>query len=144
MPETREAMKLWNFAVKVPDLDEEVGFLQSLGAALVLDEILNVCETSIRVVLMRWADKYVHLFEKAVYESKLKEPLPYGICHVVLEVDDLPALRKQALDSGAHEVMPMEFVAAGFGTREVAFLRSPGGILFELIRVHKHEVPELP
>jgi hypothetical protein len=62
----------------------------------------------------------------------------------VFEVDQLDELRKSALDAGAREVMPKTFVSAGFGTRDVVFLQSPGGLLFELIKVHEHRVPELP
>jgi hypothetical protein len=40
--------------------------------------------------------------------------------------------------------MPKSFISAGFGTRDVVFLRSPGGVLFELIKVREHRVPELP
>jgi len=144
VPDAKLAMKLWNFAAKVPNLDAEVAFIEALGGSIVLDEVLTVDATSIRVVLMRWADKYVHLFEKAVYEPKLGGELAFGLCHVVLEVNDLPELRASALRAGARELMPTQFVAAGFGTRDVAFLRSPGGILFELIHVHEHRVPELP
>src|ERR1700747_2356997 len=69
-------MKLWNVGAKVSDLDEEVKFIQALGGSLVLDEILTVEGQSIRVVLMRLADKYLHLFGKAVYESRLGRELP--------------------------------------------------------------------
>jgi hypothetical protein len=135
--------KLWNVAAKVRDLDAEVEFICALGGALVLDETLEIEGQSIRVVLMKWADKYLHLFGKAVYESRLGVELPYGLCHVVMEVSDFDLQRSRALRAGATEVMPQQFVSAGFGTRDVAFLRSPGGILFELIRVHEHGVPEL-
>jgi hypothetical protein len=53
-------------------------------------------------------------------------------------------MREAALAAGAFEIMPMSRVTAGFGTRDVAFLRSPGGILFELIRIVENAVPELP
>jgi hypothetical protein len=137
-------MKLWNVGAKVSDLDEEIKFIQALGGSLVLDEILTVEGQSIRVVLMQWADKYLHLFGKAVYESRLERDLPYGLCHVVLEVNDFDLQRRRALEGGAREIMPPQFISAGFGTRDVSFMRSPGGILFELIRVYEHRVPELP
>ncbi len=141
---TSVTMKVWNVAAKVRDLDAEVAFIQALGGALVLDEILSLEGESIRVVLMKWADKYLHLFAKAVYETRLGVELPFGLCHVVMMVSDLDLQRRRALEAGASEIMPQQFVSAGFGTRDVAFMRSPGGILFELIRVHEHRVPELP
>jgi hypothetical protein len=137
-------MKLWNVGAKVSDLDEEVKFIQALGGSLVLDEILTVEGHSIRVVLMQLADKYLHLFGKAVYESRLGRELPEGLCHVVWEVNDFDLQRRRALEAGATEIMPPQFISAGFGKRDVSFMRSPGGILFELIRVYEHGVPVLP
>ena len=137
-------MKLWNFAAKVPDVDAEISFIKALGGYVLLDELLRVDDHDFRVVLMRWGDKYVHLFEKAVYEHRLDESRPQGLCHVVFEVDNLDELRENALQAGAREVMPRSSISAGFGTRDVVFLQSPGGLLFELIKVREHRVPELP
>ena len=144
MSEAPIRMKVWNVAAKVKDVDAEVSFIQALGGSLVLDEVLSLEGESIRVVLMKMADKYVHLFAKAVYESRLGAELPFGLCHVVMETEDLDEQRRRALQSGAVEIMPQQFVSAGFGTRDVVFLRSPGGMLIELIRVYQHKVPELP
>jgi len=145
MPEPTDVrMKIWNVAAKVADVDAEIQFVQKLGGTLLLDEILSVEGQEIRVALMKWADKYLHLFATAVYESRLERPLENGLCHVVMEVSDLDLQSRRALDAGAREVMPRQSISAGFGTRDVAFLQSPGGILFELIKVHEHHVPELP
>jgi len=137
-------MKLWNFAAKVPNLDNEISFLTAMGAYVVVDEVLHVEGRDFRVVLLRWGDKYMHLFENAVYEHRLDSPRQHGLCHVVFEVDDVDGLRQTALQAGAREIMPKSFISAGFGTRDVVFLRSPGGVLFELIKVREHRVPELP
>jgi catechol 2,3-dioxygenase-like lactoylglutathione lyase family enzyme len=137
-------MKLWNFAAKVPNLDSEISFLKAMGASVVVDEVLHVEDRDFRVVLLRWGDKYMHLFENAVYEHRLDSPRQHGLCHVVFEVDDVDGLRQTALQAGAREIMPKSFISAGFGTRDVVFLRSPGGVLFELIKVREHRVPELP
>jgi catechol 2,3-dioxygenase-like lactoylglutathione lyase family enzyme len=137
-------MKLWNFAAKVPNLESELLFLKAMGAYVVVDEVLHVDDRDFRVVLLRWGDKYMHLFENAVYEHRLDSPRQHGLCHVVFEVDDVDELREAALQAGAREIMPKSFISAGFGTRDVVFLRSPGGVLFELIKVREHRVPELP
>jgi hypothetical protein len=139
-----EVMKMWNIAAKIPDVDREIGFIQALGGELVLDNVLEVDGRNFRVVLMKWGDKYLHLFEKAVYEHRLGRVLQNGLCHTVFEVDNLDEMRQQALAAGARETLPKTFVSAGFGTRDVVFLESPGGILLELIKVHEHRVPELP
>ena len=140
-------MKIWNVAAKVPNLETEIAFIEKMGGKMLLDESLQVDDDDVRVVLMKWADKYLHLFERAVYERRLDHALPHGLCHVVFELqadENLEELRQRALDAGAQESMPKVFVSAGFGTRDVVFLQSPGGILFELIKVHKHRVPGLP
>ena len=109
-----------------------------------LDDRIPFGEREFRVPLLRLGDKYLHIAQEMVYESSLESPLPDGLCHVVFEVDDLEATRRAALDSGATEITPPARVTAGFGTRDVAFLRSPGGILFELIRITDDAVPRLP
>ena len=137
-------MKMWNIAAKVPDLDREITFVQKLGGQMVMDNVLDVDGRHFRVVLMRWGDKYLHLFQNAVYEHRLSRVLQNGLCHTVFEVDDLDALRQAALEAGAKESLPKSSVSAGFGTRDVVFLESPGGILFELIKIKENRVPELP
>jgi len=136
-------MKIWNVAAKVANLDREIDFVNGIGGKTVLDEMLEIEGRTYRVALMQIADKYLHLFEEAVYENQLEGPLQNGLCHVVFEVGDLHTARKRALDSGAVEVMPAQFISAGFGTRDVAFFRSPGGFLFEFAEIHEHKVPEL-
>jgi catechol 2,3-dioxygenase-like lactoylglutathione lyase family enzyme len=134
-------VRIWTLGAKVPDLDAEIAFVERLGGELVLEDRIPFGEREFRVPLLRFGDKYLHLAEEMVYESELDEPLPSGLCHVVFEVEDLEASRRAALDAGAAEITPPARVEAGFGTREVAFLRSPGGILFELIRIDEHAVP---
>jgi hypothetical protein len=59
----------------------------------------------------------------------------------VFEVDDLEAARTRALAAGATEIAPVARITAGFGTRDVCFLRSPGGTLFELVQILDAAVP---
>ena len=134
-------MRIWTLGAKVPDLDAEIAFVERLGGELVLDDRIPFGDREFRVPLLRFGDRYLHIAEEMVYESSLEEPLPAGLCHVVFEVDDLEESRRAALDAGATEITPPARVEAGFGTRDVAFLRSPGGILFELIRITEHGVP---
>jgi catechol 2,3-dioxygenase-like lactoylglutathione lyase family enzyme len=134
-------MRIWTLGAKVADLDREIAFVEALGGELLIDDRIPFGGEEFRVPLLRFGDKYLHLAEQMVYESALSEPLPAGLCHVVFEVGDLAAARRAALDAGATEVTPSTRVEAGFGTREVAFLKSPGGILFELIHVIDAAVP---
>lgn len=140
-------MKIWNVSAKVPNLEKEIAFIEKMGGKVFLDETLHCDDEDVRVVLVKWADKYMHLFERAVYEHQLGETLPRGLCHVVFELatdENLYEMRQRALEGGAREVMPKASISAGFGSRDVVFLRSPGGTLFELVKVTEHGVPELP
>jgi catechol 2,3-dioxygenase-like lactoylglutathione lyase family enzyme len=137
-------MKMWNIAGKVQNLEVEIAFILANGGNVLLDNIIRIEERDYRVVLMKWGDKYLHLFEKAVYEHHLEAPLSNGLCHVVFEVPSLAEARQRALGAGARELMPPAYVSSGFGTRTVAFLQSPGGILFEFAQIHEHWVPVLP
>jgi catechol 2,3-dioxygenase-like lactoylglutathione lyase family enzyme len=134
-------MRIWTLGAKVADLDAEIAFVEALGGELVLDDRIPFHGEEFRVPLLRFGDKYLHIAEQMVYESALPEPLAPGLCHVVFEVDDLAEARRAALAAGATEITPGTRVEAGFGVREVAFLRSPGGILFELIHVIDAAVP---
>jgi len=136
-------MKLWGLGAKVDDVDREVAFLTTLGGRLVLDEVLPFAERGYRIPLLRFGDKYLHVGEAMVYEDRLPEPLSAGFCHVVMKVDDLGPARQAALQSGATEVVPVAHIDAQFGVREVAFLRSPGGLLIELAQMSEQRVPEV-
>ena len=138
-----QRMKVWALGAKVEDVDREIAFLTGLGGRLVLDEVLPFGGSGYRVPLLRLGDKYLHIGQAMVYEDRLPEPLQYGFCHVVLRVGDLAPARQAALDHGATEVLPVARVDAEFGVRDVAFLRSPGGLLIELAQVHADRVPEV-
>jgi hypothetical protein len=135
-------MRIWTLGAKVPDLEREIAFVEAMGGSLVLDDRIPFEGMEFRVPLLRFGDKYLHIAEEMVYEARLERPLADGLCHVVFQVDELAPARDAALAAGATEVAPVFRVTAGFGTRDVAFLRSPGGILFELIDVIENAVPE--
>ncbi|MDX6631188.1 MAG: Glyoxalase-like domain [Gaiellales bacterium] len=134
-------MRIWTLGAKVADLDAEIAFVEAIGGELLLDDRIPFGGEEFRVPLLRFGDKYLHIAEQMVYETSLPEPLAAGLCHVVFEVDDVSEARRAALAAGATEITPPVRVEAGFGVREVAFLRSPGGILFELIHVIDAGVP---
>jgi hypothetical protein len=137
-------VKIWTIGAKVPDLDREIAFIEAVGGSLILDDLIPYEGQTHRIPLLRWGDKYLHIGRQMVYEDKLAAPLQNGLCHVVFQVDDLNGLRSKALQAGATEVAPVSRVSAGFGVRDVAFMRSPGGTLFELVRIIENRVPPLP
>ena len=137
-------MKIWTLGAKVPDVDAEIAFIKAMGGSLVIDDHIPYEGQVHRIPLLKWGDKYLHIGRQMVYEDKLTVPLQNGLCHVVFQVDDVEGLRDRALQAGATEVAPISRVIAGFGVRDVAFLRSPGGTLFELVRILENRVPALP
>jgi hypothetical protein len=129
-------MELWTVGVKVADLQSEIAFLGSLGGELVLDDVVSSGGGHYRAPLMRIGDKFLHLIEKPVYEDRLGSELPAGLVHVVYSVEDLEAARSRVRAAGAQELLPPRSVRAGFGSRDVGCYRSPGGLIFELIKIH--------
>lgn len=136
-------MRLWALGAKVRDVDREVAFITNLGGRLVVDEVLSFSNQAYRLPLVRFGDKYLHIGESMVYEDRLPQPLASGFCHVVMKVEELGPARKVALENGATEVVPVAQIDAQFGLREVAFLRSPGGLLIELAEMTEQRVPEV-
>jgi catechol 2,3-dioxygenase-like lactoylglutathione lyase family enzyme len=134
-------MRIWTLGAKVSDVDAEIRFVEAVGGELLIDDRIPYDGRVIRVPLLRWGDKYLHIADEMVYEARLDTPLPNGLCHVVFEVDDLEAARVRAVAAGAREIAPVARIRAGFGARDVAFLRSPGGTLFELVHILEAAVP---
>jgi catechol 2,3-dioxygenase-like lactoylglutathione lyase family enzyme len=137
-------MKIWTIGIKVPDIDHEIAFLTRLGGHLLLDDTVRSGNKEYRAPLMRLGDKYMHVLSSTIYEPQLQGPLPYGLAHIVYQVDDIAGARARALDAGATELLPPRRVSAGFGTRDVGCYRSPGGLIFELIQIYENLVPTLP
>jgi len=135
--------KVWTIGIKVLDLEQELAFHRSMGNEIVLDETLEFEGEKFRIPLIRMGDKYIHIAEKMVYERLLGDPLGYGIAHIVYRTDDFERDRQTALASGARSIGPVAEIEAGFGTRRVAFLRSPNGWMFEIIEVLTDLVPEV-
>jgi hypothetical protein len=134
---------LWTIGIKVPNLERELAFHQSLGNSIVLDETLELKGERFRIPLVRMGDKYLHLAEKMVYERLLGQPLPFGIVHVVYRSDSFDVDVKKALASNATLIGDVANVSAGFGERRVAFFRAPSGWIFEIIEILKNLVPEV-
>jgi|AP95_1055475.scaffolds.fasta_scaffold88739_1 hypothetical protein len=135
--------RLWTIGVKVAELEQELAFHRRIGHDIVLDETVTVNERTFRVVLLRMGDKYLHLFEEAVYEDQLAEPLAPGPCHIVYISEDFELDIADIQSAGAHLLFPLTTIEGEFGRRRVAFFRSPGGMIFEVIRVLENRVPEV-
>jgi len=132
---------LWTIGIKVADLEQELAFHRGLGNPVVLDETVFIGQDAYRLPLVRMGDKYLHLAEKMVYERFLDKPLPLGIVHLVYRSDEFVGDLKRSLECGATMIGEVALISAGFGERNVAFLRSPSGWVFEIIEVLKNLVP---
>ena len=95
------------------------------------------------MALVRAHDKYLHLSEKYPYEFDLKESLAHGLVHIVAISDTFDKDVEIATKAGFELIRPVTHVTAQFGCRRVAFLRSPGGYLLELIDIIENLVPEV-
>jgi hypothetical protein len=135
--------RLWTIGVKVPDLEKELEFHKQIGSTLILDETLEFEGDSYRIPLVRMGDKYLHLAEKMVYEKLLGQPLPCGMTHLVYVSDNFDGDVDRCLAGGATPLMDVATVSAQFGERRVAFLRAPGGWIFEIIQIYRNLVPEV-
>jgi hypothetical protein len=134
---------LWTIGIKVADLERELAFHRRMGHSIVLDEMIEVGGKGYRIPLVCMGDKYLHLGEQMVYENTLGHPLPVGIAHAVYRSDDFDRDVRTALEAGAVQLANVAVVSAGFGKRRVAFLRAPGGWIFEIIEIIDNLVPEV-
>jgi hypothetical protein len=135
--------RLWTVGVKVQNLERELAFHRQMGNEIVLDETFEVNGEMYRIPLVKMGDKYLHLTEKLVYERDLGETRPIGSTHLVYISDDFERDVARALESGAVSLSEVSTISAGFGSRRVAFLRAPGGWIFEIMQIITNLVPEV-
>ena len=144
IPKYKSRLKgLWTCGTKVPDIDRELRFHRDLGNAVVLDETIESGGEKFRLPLVRMADKYIHVLDKAVYEDALGEVIPYGICHLVYMSTNFEQDVEAAKKAGAKMIGEVAHIKAQFGERLVAFFRAPGGWNFEFLKIIRNLVPEV-
>lgn len=122
---------LWAIGSKVADPLKEAAFFEALGA-----ERKSVDRRGDDVVVfMTLGGVNFHLTNRLRYEtgSAASAGWPTGLAHFVLDVTDMMALADKAVSLGATQVHPRLHLAAAHGEMKAAFLRSPGGILFQLV-----------
>jgi len=144
VPKYRSRLKgLWTCGTKVPDINRELEFHRRFNNQIVLDETIESGGEKFRLPLIKMADKYIHVLDKAVYEDDLGETIPYGICHLVYASSDFEADVEICKKAGARPVGDIAHIKAEFGERMVAFFRAPGGWNFEILKIIKNLVPEV-
>ncbi|HJN61524.1 MAG TPA: VOC family protein [Alphaproteobacteria bacterium] len=125
-------MKLWNYAVKVADLDEASEFyVKALnGEPRIAGTVLG-CDYR----LLRLGDTRIILFTRAPYEGLLDEEVPLGFLHAVFEVEDFDARVAALKRQGATFIMQPQEITAEFGRRRIAFFVTPGGVRTEIMEI---------
>jgi catechol 2,3-dioxygenase-like lactoylglutathione lyase family enzyme len=126
---------LWNIGCKVPDVPAEIDFLHRLGGQLRLHETLPGIAGPIEYALLELSGTRILLTPAPVFEAALGGDLRPGLTHAVFEVDDHEAACKAALAAGARQLTEARMIEAGFGTRNTAFFQSPGGLVFEALKI---------
>lgn len=129
---------LWAVGSKVADPLAEAAFFEAMGAERrSIDRRAAAGGESI-VVFMRLGGVNFHLANRLRYEGDDApradaRPGAHGLAHVVLDVNDIMTLADRAVSLGATEIHPRLHLTAAHGEMKAAFLRSPGGILFQLV-----------
>jgi catechol 2,3-dioxygenase-like lactoylglutathione lyase family enzyme len=123
---------LWNYAVKVADMDKAIAFyVDALGA-----DVRNRSEVlGQHYTLLRLGETRVILFEKAPYEDLLGKTLPLGFLHDVYEVDDFDRQIARLRAMGVRFIMEPTDIEADFGRRRIAFFETPDGMRTEVMEI---------
>ncbi len=125
---------LWAVGSKVADPLKEAAFFEGLGAER--KSVDRRGETA--VVFMTLGGVNFHLTNRLRYETPampIPDPQasPAGLAHFVLDVTDMMTLADRAVALGATEIHPRLHLTAAHGEMRAAFLKSPGGVLFQLV-----------
>jgi len=129
---------LWAVGSKVADPLAEAAFFEAMGAIRKsVDRRAGPDGESI-VVFMTLGGVNFHLTNRLRYENGDPPPADarfgrLGLAHFVLDVTDMMRLADRAVGLGATEIHPRLHLTAAHGEMKAAFLRSPGGILFQLV-----------
>jgi len=126
---------LWNIGLKILDLDTELKFLEQMGATIVLRDTLPADGDALEYAIVRLADVRLLLFPSVIFENQVAGGVAPGLTHAVFEVDDVEAEFARIKGLGAEVLLEPTFAKAGFGSRRIAFFRSPGGMIFEVMQV---------
>ncbi len=129
--------RLWNIGVKVRDVTAEAGYLVALGARLRIHERLTTPDGTFEYALLDFAGTRIFLTPVTVYEHALGAPLAEGLTHAVFEVDDVDAELERLVAIGTDVLVPPIEVSAALGSRRLAFCRSPGGLVFEVLQIRE-------
>ena len=125
-------MRLWNYAVKVADLDAAVAlYTDTMDGEFRLSGRVFGCDYRV----LRLGGTRPLLFDKAPYEDLLDEPLPLGFLHVVFEVDDFEVEVARLRETGVPFILEPQEIESEFGRRRIVFFVAPDGVRTEIMQV---------
>jgi len=131
---------LWNIGCKTPDVGAEIQFLERLGGRLRLHETLPGLAGPIEYAILELGGTRILLTPSPVFESGLGYDLRPGLSHAVFEVEDHDAAIRDISAAGARPLTEPRSIEAGFGRRRVAFFQSPGGLVFEALKIDEARI----
>ena len=132
---------LWNIGVKTADLEADLAFLERVGAQIILRDVLPVDGgETLDYAIVRLGGVRLLLFPNVIFEDQIPGGVAPGLTHAVFEVDDIQAEFERLKALGGQVLIPPTFAQAGFGSRQIAFFRSPGGLVLEVIQIIENKV----
>jgi catechol 2,3-dioxygenase-like lactoylglutathione lyase family enzyme len=124
--------RLWNYAVKAPDIQQATEFYEKyLGAEFRLRGEVFGCKYNV----VKIAEMRILIFDKAPYEESMGMNLPPGFLHAVYEVDDFEATVENLRNSGVRILMEPQLIHAAFGVRKICFFEAPDGVRTEVMQI---------
>jgi catechol 2,3-dioxygenase-like lactoylglutathione lyase family enzyme len=129
--------RLWNIGIKVKDVQAEVDYFAALGGRLRLHERLTTADGPFEYALVDFAGTRLVFTSKTVFEDRLKSKLPEGLSHAVFEVDDIDKEIERLRALGTEVLAPPVEISGRIGSRRIAFFRSPGGLIFEVMQIRE-------
>ena len=127
---------LWNIGMKVDDMNSEISFWEEIGAKLVLRETFTAPDGGeVNYAFVEFGGTRIFLTPKTVFEDKLGHELKPGLTHAVFEVEDLDQEYERLTAMGLEVLVERVEISAAFGSRRLAFFRSPNGMVFEILQI---------
>jgi catechol 2,3-dioxygenase-like lactoylglutathione lyase family enzyme len=131
---------LWNVGVKVADVEAEVRYFAGIGGRLRVHERLATPDGIFEYALVDFGNTRLFLTPKTVFEGRLGAPLASGLTHAVFEVADVDRTVAELMAAGTEILLEPFNIDAGIGSRRLAFCRSPGGLIFEVMQIFESRV----
>lgn len=132
--------RLWNIGLKVADVKAESEYFISLGACLRVHESLRTPSGQFEYALLEFGGTRLFLTPKTIFEEVLATPLQDGLTHAVFEVEDVDKTLAELTKLGTEVLLKPIEISAGIGSRRLAFCRSPGGCVFEVMQIFESGV----